>query len=126
MFDSDALSAEIKELIQFFGEKFGYSTFRSKTGESYNPTTGTNTPVYADSQAYMAGDEMMGGLLASRYSQEYQQENMLVYVHGDDIPKPQAGDVVQPAWLTTSHKVIHADGDMFTIAWILHVQRKAE
>lgn len=126
MFDSDGLSQDIADLIKFFGEKFGYSTFRSKTGEAYNPTTGTNTPVYADSQAYMAGDEMMGGLLGARYDQAYQQENMLIYVHGDDVPKPKAGDLIEPAWLETSHKVIHADGDMFTIAWICHVQRKAE
>lgn len=126
MFDSDGLSQDIADLIKFFGEKFGKSTFKSKTGEAYNPTTGTNTPVYDDSQAYMAGDEMIGGLLGLKYSQEYQQENMIIYVHGDDVPTPKPGDLISPAWLDGSHQVIHVDGDMYSIAWICHVKRKAE
>ncbi len=110
-----------QEMTEEFSEELGMSTLRRKTGQTYDPDLGTNTPTYTEYTAYMVFTNIETEEVQNA---DYLKEHEKCVVAGDDLGlKPQRDDlVVKPD--ATSHRVVYVGTDQFSAAYIIHIEKK--
>lgn len=119
--------ADAQELIKFFAQENGTSTYSHKTGQSYDTTLGTNTNTYSDQEYYIAFDEIRDGvtLEGTPLTSEYLKNHMQALIAGADlIEDVGVGDLVE--YQGNSYKVVYWVADMYEALYTIHIPRKPE
>lgn len=115
------------ELTEEFAGELGLSKLYHRESESYNDTTGVNTPTWTEHEVYAPMEKIKLGTFSSTGfgSPEYAKDHRQVTVAGDALSVvPKQGDVFNPAGTTDGHEIVFVDMDMYAAAYILHVQIK--
>lgn len=116
-----------QEMIYEFAFENGLCTYRHKTGESYDASTGVHTPVYQDEQYYIVFDEIDSGLYSSgaSYDADYINSHMLAMIAGADLELDVSDeDLIVSEGKT--FKVTYWETDMYEALYSIHVPRLPE
>jgi|LGOV01.1.fsa_nt_gb hypothetical protein len=121
-------------IIKKFAEENGLSTYHEVTSlpaTSYNPSTGTDTPVLVEHTCYMAFDVLMAGLMptaaAAVVDPEFFANHRLALIAGADLTvTPEEGGFVTPAGGTGKFRIAKVETDMYGALYTCYIARKPE